>query len=199
MVRAVWQAAASHPVVESVILGGSRADGRATDLSDWDLYLHGDPDLVMAAIPKLVAPLRPLAAFWEPLAQEAGYMTVMTGPVKVDLFPVGAYRPLQPPWQPQPESLAAIDQHFWDWLLWLGSKSLRAETELVVEELKKMHWFLLGPMGAEQAPMSLQDAASSYLAVRTEVSARLGVRADEELGRQVIDALGGHRLVAADS
>lgn len=31
-------------VVASVVLGGSRARGIATELSDWDLYLEGDPE-----------------------------------------------------------------------------------------------------------------------------------------------------------
>ena len=67
-----------------------------------------------AEIPPLVASFRPLAAFWEPLAEEAGYMVVMDGPVKIDIFPVGATRPLQPPWTLSVETLASIDGHFWD-------------------------------------------------------------------------------------
>ena len=39
----------------------------------------------------------------------------MDGPVKIDLFPEGGRRELQPPWEPRPDTLAAIDGHFWDW------------------------------------------------------------------------------------
>ena len=114
----------ASPAVESVTLGGSRARGRATELSDWDLYLDGDPKRLMAEIPDLVGPLGPLAAFWDPLADRAAYMVVMPGPVKIDLFPKGGLRPNQPAWEPRADTLMAIDEHFWDWILWLGSKSL---------------------------------------------------------------------------
>jgi predicted nucleotidyltransferase len=136
-----------NDAVASVVLGGSRARGTATALSDWDLYLEGDTQEMMAEIPALVASLEPLAAFWEPLSENAGYMIVMRGPVKVDLFPIGGRRELQPPWVPSTETIGAIDAHFWDWTLWLGGKSLRDERQLVADELAKMQWFLLGPLG----------------------------------------------------
>jgi hypothetical protein len=62
-----------------------------------------------------------------------------------DLFPMGGRRSLQPPWELRSDTLRAIDGHFWDWVLWLGSKALRHEAELVSGELAKMQWFLLGP------------------------------------------------------
>jgi hypothetical protein len=107
-------------VVTTVALGGSRERGTATELSDWDIYLRGDPDGMVAMIPALVASFEPLTAFWEPLSEEAGYMVVMDGPVKIDVFPVGATRPIRPPWVLSADTLAAIDGHFWDWTLWLG-------------------------------------------------------------------------------
>ena len=94
----VWQTLELSDAVSGISLGGSRAKDYATRLSDWDLYLNGEPARLMAELPGLVAPLRPLAAFWEPLSEDAGYMMVMDGPVKVDLFPVGGRRSLQPPW-----------------------------------------------------------------------------------------------------
>src|SRR5581483_12001633 len=99
---------------------------------------------MMAEIPALVASFRPLAAFWEPLSEQAGYM-VMDGPIKVDLFPVGARRRIQSPWVVSADTLASVDAHFWDWSLWLGGKALRGERQLVVDELGKMHSFLLAP------------------------------------------------------
>lgn len=196
VVRAVCEAVEASPVVQSVMLGGSRAEGRATELSDWDLYLAGEPDKLMAEIPELVAPLRPLASFWEPLSEHAGYMMVMDGPVKIDLFPEGGRRELQPPWEPRPDTLAAIDGHFWDWHLWLGSKSLRHETDMVAQELAKMKWFLLGPLGVEQAPGSLDEAVAVYLTARREASRRFGTPVADELRRQVIGALRRYRLVS---
>jgi len=98
VVAAIWEALEGSKVVSSVVLGGSRARRTATALSDWDLYAEGDPDGMMAEIPALVASLGPLAAFWEPLSEEASYMVVMGGPIKVDVFPIGASRRIQPPW-----------------------------------------------------------------------------------------------------
>ena len=73
-------------------LGGSRERGRATEQSDWDLYLEGDPEAMMVQVPEVIASFGPLAAFWEPLAEEAGYMVVVDGPTKVDVFPTGGRR-----------------------------------------------------------------------------------------------------------
>ncbi|MBV9680781.1 MAG: nucleotidyltransferase domain-containing protein [Solirubrobacterales bacterium] len=74
IVRMVWHTLGSTDAVGALILGGSRAKGSATELSDWDLYLEGEPAKLMAEVPGLMAPLRPLGAFWEPLSEEAGYM-----------------------------------------------------------------------------------------------------------------------------
>jgi hypothetical protein len=138
VVRAVRQALGASEVVSSVLLGGSRARGRATELSDWDIYVEGEPEGMMREIPALVASFSPLAAFWEPLSEEAGYMVVMAGPTKVDIFPLGARRHIQPPWRLSADSLPDIDAHFWDWTLWLGGKALRGEWSLVADEFDKM-------------------------------------------------------------
>ena len=98
VVTAIRTALEHCSAVTSVTLGGSRERGRATELSDWDLYLAGDAVAMMVEVPAIVARFGPLAAFWEPLAEEAGYMVVMDGPTKVDVFPTGATRPIQPPW-----------------------------------------------------------------------------------------------------
>lgn len=79
VVVAIREALERSKVVALVVLGGSRARGTATGLSDWDLYLGGEPADLMAEIPALVASLQPLAAFWEPLSEQAGYMIVMDG------------------------------------------------------------------------------------------------------------------------
>ena len=72
VVVAIREALERSQVVASVVLGGSRARGTATGLSDWDLYLEGEPADLVADIPVLVASLQPLAAFWEPLSEQAG-------------------------------------------------------------------------------------------------------------------------------
>jgi Nucleotidyltransferase domain len=194
-VKAIRKALEVSDVVSSVVLGGSRAGGRATELSDWDVYVEGEPEEMMAEIPALVASLGPLAAFWEPLSEEAGYMVVMDGPTKIDVFPLGARRHVQPPWRLDADSLPAIDAHFWDWTLWLGGKSLRGEWGLVADELHKMYRFLLAPVGVAIAPTSLDEAVASYLRARRQAEDSLGVVIQGELGRQVSEALRRHVLL----
>ena len=129
------------------------------------------------------------------VSERAGYMVVLEGPIKVDLFPEGGHRDLQPPWEAGRGTLAAIDGHFWDWVLWLGGKSLRHETGRVAGELAKMHWFLLTPLGVEDQPGSIQDAVSLYLEARAEASRRFRTRVPDELGTQVRQALRSHGLI----
>ena len=160
------------------------------------MYLQGDPEAMMEEIPCLVASFRPLAAFWEPLAEEAGYMVVVDGPIKVDIFPIGATRPIQSPWVVGANTLERIDAHFWDWTLWLGGKLLRGQRQLVADELAKMHWFLLAPLGVDSDPASLNEAVASYQPARAHAESALGVVVPHELGRQVSEALRGRGLLA---
>jgi hypothetical protein len=84
---------------------------------------------------------------------------------------------------------------FWGWTLWLGSKSLRGERQLIVDELTKMHWFLLGPLGVASSPPSLNEAVASYFGARAAASEALRAVVDPELGRQVSEALRRHGVV----
>jgi predicted nucleotidyltransferase len=196
VVAALRTALEGCSAVTSVTLGGSRERGRATELSDWDFYLAGDAEAMMAEIPVVIASFEPLAAFWEPLAEEAGYMVVLDGPTKVDVFPLGGRRSIQPPWVVSADTLVQIDGHFWDWSLWLGGKTLRRERELVANELQKMHRFLLAPLGVAAAPRGLDEALAVYLRARASAMDALGLVVDPELGRQVSAALRRHRVVA---
>jgi hypothetical protein len=199
VVTAIREALEGSKVVSSVVLGGSRARGAATALSDWDLYVDGEPEGMMEEIPALVASVGPLAAFWEPLSEQAGYMTVMDGPTKVDVFPIGATRSIQPPWLLSADTLPSIDGHFWDWMLWLGGKTLRGERQLVADELVKMHGYLLASLGIASAPESLDEAVTLYRRARERAVVALGVAVDPELGRQVSGALQRHGLLAPDT
>lgn len=196
---AIREALAASKAISSVALGGSRARGTATALSDWDLYVEGEPERMMEEIPALVASFRPLAAFWEPLSEQAGYMAVMDGPTKVDVFPIGASRKIQPPWLLSADTLPSIDGHFWDWALWLGGKALRGERQLVAGELVKMHGYLLASLGVASAPGDLDEAVALYRRARAEAMDALGVAVDPELGRQVAEALHRHGLLAPGS
>ena len=155
------------PVVRSIRLVGSRAEGRATELSDWDFRVETDDfDSLKLALPELVAPLEPLAAQWDRLSDEWCYMLMLRGPVKVDLiFPEEPHEH-EPPWRPGSDDAAAIDAHFWDWTLWLHSKEVAGKDELVETELIKLFDHLLGPLGADRAPSSVAEAVESYRALR---------------------------------
>lgn len=198
-VTAVREALAGSKFVSSVVLGGSRGRGEATALSDWDLYVEGEPQRMMEEIPALVASCGPLAAFWEPLSEQAGYMAVMDGPTKVDVFPIGASRRIQPPWLLSADTLAPIDGHFWDWTLWLGGKALRGEEQLVADELVKMQGYLLASLGVPSAPGSLDEAVISYRRARARAMDALGVAVNPELGRQVSEALHRHGLLSPEA
>jgi predicted nucleotidyltransferase len=195
VVTAITKALEHCSAVTSVTLGGSRKRGGATALSDWDLYLVGDRGAMMREVPAIIASFRPLAAFWEPLAEEAGYMIVLDGPTKVDVFATGCRRRIQPPWRVSAETLAQIDGHFWDWTLWLGGKVLRDERELVARELLKMHGFLLEPMGVADPPNSLDEARAVYVRTRASAMDDLAVAIDPELGRQVSNPLRRHGVI----
>jgi hypothetical protein len=199
VVTAIREALEGSTVVSSVTLGGSRGREAATALSDWDLYVEGEPEGMMEEIPALVGSFDPLAAFWEPLSEQAGYMAVMDGPTKVDVFPIGATRSIQPPWVLSADTLPAIDGHFWDWTLWLGGKALRGERQLVADELLKMHGFLLAPLGVPAAPGSLDEAVALYRRARAQAVNALGVAVNPELGQQVSEALRRHGLLAPEA
>jgi hypothetical protein len=159
VVVAIRQGLERSDVVARVVLGGSRALGTATALSDRDLYLEDEPADLMAEIPALIASLQPLAAFWEPLSEQAGYMIIMDGPGKVDMFPSRGSRQIQPPWAPGRRHPRGYRCTFLG-LDTLAGKSLRDEARLVADELGKMHWFLLGPSASPPVPRASATPSS---------------------------------------
>jgi hypothetical protein len=179
-----------HPAVESVRLAGSRSRGEETPLSDWDFKVETpDFEALAAALPQLVGPLDPLARQWDRLSPFPTYMLVLRGPVKVDLvFPDLPNEP-EPPWVPSAATLAGIDDHFWDWVLWLASKEQAGREQLVQDQRVLMHEHLLAPLGVQHAPASAADAVTSYLAARGAWEQQLGVGVDPSLGDEVLKVL----------
>jgi len=179
-----------YPGIRAVELVGSRADGSATGLSDWDFIVVTDRfDVVAGALPTLVADLDPLAQQWDRISDYPCYMLMLSGPVKVDLiFPGEPYESL-PPWVVSGETLDAIDQHFWDWILWLASKREKGKDELVRRELEKMSAHLLRPMGAEAVPDSIDAALEDYRKARDEREREFGVRISRRREREVQPAI----------
>lgn len=181
----VREAVAGHPSVRSVTLVGSRGRGDATPLSDWDFQVDTDDFApVRDALPSLVASIEPLVTLWDPLADHQTFMLILRGPTKVDLIfdePTIAL----PPYEVRADNLNAIDAHFWDWCLWLVSKRAAGKTGLLSDELAKMKWYILEPIGAGGTPTDLGAAVDLYLAARTTQEARTGVHVPRELGDEV--------------
>jgi predicted nucleotidyltransferase len=192
----VTAALGHQPNVRRVELVGSRGRGDATALSDWDFQI-GTPNSPALAreLPALVRPLEPLAAQWDRLAERATYMLVLAGAIKVDLFPGDERREIEPPWQPAPSNLAAIDAHFWDWVLWLGSKILRGRPDLVDEELHKLHRHLLGPLRVAASPATIEDAITEYCSARDELEREWTVSLGRRLSDDVTVALTRHGVI----
>ena len=87
---------------------------------------------------------------------------MLAGPTKIDLLFPDEPHELEPPWEPTRENLAGIDDHFWDWMLWLRSKFASGKTELIASELDKMFAHLLEPLGVPRRPSSISDAIVAY-------------------------------------
>ena len=179
-----------HPRIRAVTLVGSRATGRPSRLSDWDLALETDDfGEVALALPGVVRPLGPLAQQWDRISAHPCYMLLLIGPVKVDLiFPDEPYESL-PPWTVTAETLDGIDQHFWDWILWLASKREKGEDELVRRELVKMTDHLLRPLGIDDAPGSIDAALRGYRAARDRCERGFGLEVSRRREREVLPAV----------
>ena len=190
IVAAVEAALLPHPAVRAVELVGSRATGMPTPLSDWDLVVVTDRfDEVARALPAAVAELEPLAQQWDRISAYPCYMLMLAGPVKVDLiFPHEPYESL-PPWTVSAETLDGIDQHFWDWILWLASKREKRQDELVRRELIKLRDHLLGPLGVDRVPSSIETAVEAFRAARNEREREFGVEVSRRREHEVLPVL----------
>jgi hypothetical protein len=186
----VARALCAHPAVRRVELVGSRAEGGATELSDWDFRVEAEDfaDLA-AALPDLVEELEPLAAQWDRLSQTQCFMLIVPGPAKVDLIFPEQPHVHEPPWRPDRENLAELDAHFWDWMLWLNAKEAGGKREHVSDELEKLTAHLLGPLGVEQVPGSVAEAVAAYREARARAERDLGVAVPRELERAVAPVL----------
>jgi hypothetical protein len=176
-----------HPHVLTVELVGSRATGSATRLSDWDFEVMTDGfGAVGRELPAMVGELQPLAQQWDRISEYPCYMLMLIGPVKVDLiFPGEPYESL-PPWSVSPDTLDGIDQHFWDWILWLASKREKGQDDVVRRELEKMTEHLLRPLGVDRVPGSLESAVQRYRAARDERERSFGTRVTRRRERDVL-------------
>jgi hypothetical protein len=79
----------------------------------------------------------------------------------------------QPAWQVSAATLPGIDDHFWDWALWLAAKQQAGKADQVTAELAKLHEHLLAPLGLTERPVTLGQAITGYRADRRGWEQRL--------------------------
>lgn len=185
LVRDVRDTIASHPAIDSIELIGSRRRGDATQWSDWDFKVATeDFGSVAIDLPTLVAGLEPLVAQWDRLSDHQCYMIIIDGPRKIDLLFEEPHTH-EPPHEVARATLSAIDDHFWDWTLWLTSKVAADKEDVVRTELAKMTQHLLGPLGVGTPPISLEHAVDRYIAARERHERGFGINVPRALGAQV--------------
>jgi len=181
-------AVAAHPAVVAAEPAGSRARGTHAELSDWDVALRTSDFASLARdLPMLVAPLEPLGAQWEPRGHFPVYALMLRGPTVVEyLFLERTQRGITRV-EPSAESLPAIHAHFWAWIWWLGTKASIGRD--VSDHWPKLYGHMLGPMGAEAMPESIETATRTFLECRTRLEREHGVELSRALETEVLGGL----------
>jgi hypothetical protein len=196
-VEAVREIVGAVPGVHAVDLVGSSAADDRTHLSDWDFALGVEGEGVLDAVERALERLPVLALFWDPLSTRANLIVIMDGPIKVDIIVADLRNPHPVSrWMVTAETLPQIDDHFWDWTLWLGAKQLRGAADRVGTELVKMWDALLEPMVATRPPRSIDEAVDMYVVARDKRERELGMRLDRRLEHQVRQVLADQDLIA---
>ena len=168
---------------------GSRARGDALPPSDWDFKITtGAFAEVRQRLPAVAARLRPVVAQWDRLSSTWCYMLILAGPEKVDLIFTEPHAAL-PAWQVTAATLPGIDDHFWDWVLWLAAKQQAGKAGLVAAELAKLHEHLLAPLGVPAQPARLGQAIGDYRAARRRWEQRLNCQVPRAAEQAVNPAL----------
>jgi len=171
---------------------GSRAEGRAHALSDWDLSVEtADFDRLARDLPRLLEPFEPLAQFWDPYSDHDAYMVILPGPVKLDICFFDRRREWSPAWEVRPDTLEAIDRHFWDWILWTEQKRRGGYDDKVSRSLADIYELMLRPMGVEKSPRSVGEAVRSYSEARDRLERELGVSVGRALEDEVRPVIAG--------
>lgn len=179
----------ADPGIDRVEPVGSRARGDSLPLSDWDFKITTRAFAeVQQRLPALAAPLRPVVAQWERLSSTWCYMLILAGQAKVDLIFTEPHAVL-PAWQVTAATLPGIDDHFWDWMLWLAAKQQAGKADLVAAELAKLHEHLLAPLGVPAQPVTLRQAIGSYRAARRSWEQRLNCQVPRAAEQAVSPAL----------
>ena len=181
----------ADPHVTDVRLVGSRKEGCEGPLSDWDFEVDtSDVESVAEALPHLLASLRPIYQFWDPLTQGPpwNYIVMLPGPTMLDLHFQRQHDP-ESPWRVNADTLQEIDTHFWDWALYMAKKGIKGDLSLVDAELRKMYWFLLSPMGVASSPLTIRQAIADYLQAREARQVEFQVKVVRRVQREAAKAL----------
>jgi hypothetical protein len=179
---------AAHPAVTSVEFAGSRSRGTYHELSDWDFAVEAwDFGAVAHDMPELVAPLEPLGQQWEPLGHFPAYQVLLRGPTKIEYLFLNEVQDAMPPMRPSPETLDAINTHFWDWTWWLMTKASAGRDDLVAEHLPQLYAHLLQPIGIALPPDSIDAAIAAFVDRRDALERDYGISLARDLENEVLD------------
>ena len=113
-------------------------------------------------------------------------MLIVGGPTKIDQIFADVPHEHEPPWVVDASTLSGIDDHLWDWVLWLASKIDAGKDSLVEAELATMHDHLLAPMGVPPPTTSLRDAVEQYIAMCDKCAQRFRVVVDRRVENDVV-------------
>jgi len=187
LVRLARRLVAAHPAVARVEFAGSRSRGTHDELSDWDFAVEtADFGAVASDMPELVAPLRPLGQQWEPLGHFPAYQVLMRGPTKVEYLFLSEVQDAMPPVRPGPDTLGAINTHFWDWTWWLVTKDSAGRGDLVAEHLPQLHAHLLDPLGIAVSPDSIDAAIAAFVDRRDALEREYSISLPRDLENEVL-------------
>jgi hypothetical protein len=188
---------AAHPAVTGAEFAGSRSRGEHHDLSDWDVAVQtSDFAEVARDMPAIVAPLEPIGEQWEPMGHFPVYQVMLRGPTKLEYLFLDESQEAAPPPVPGPDTLAAINNHFWDWTWWLITKDAAGRHDLAAEHMSQMHAHLLRPLGIEAVPDGIDDAIAAFVARRDALEREYAVTVPRALEDEV---LAGNRRVRGSS
>jgi predicted nucleotidyltransferase len=197
VVRLARRLVAAHPSVLRVEFAGSRSRGTHDELSDWDFAVETpDFDAVAPDMPRLVAALEPLGQQWEPLGHFPAYQVLTRGPTKIEYLFLNEVQDAMPPVRPSPETLGAINTHFWDWIWWLITKASAGRDDLVAEHMPLLFVHLLRPMGIAVPPDSIDAAIAAFVGRRDALEREYGMSLPRALETEVLD---GKRRVGESS
>lgn len=182
----VARAVRAHPSVGEIQLTGTWPRGAAVGPYGWDFSVTtADFGGLAADLPALVAGFDPLAAQWDRLGDLERFKLVLSGPIKIDLLFPDMPHAWDPPWRAGPDTLAAMDAHFWDWALWLVGKCHEGKGDRVLGELLTLTRHLLEPMGVPVFPTDLELAADGYVRARDRLELRYGIRVPRRLEAEI--------------